>query len=122
VSESIHALPSSPRTYKAPWRGELVLACTKCQRKLKKHKGTKAFANLKKWFKKRGKSDDEDRADIRVIGVDCVKMCPKGGVTVMRQHQLCEQGAEVSIIRSEADLEGLYALVHTKTNSLKRVS
>jgi hypothetical protein len=102
--------PVAPRNYNAPWRGELVLACTKCQKKLRKHKGSKSLASLKKWFKKRGKSD-RDAPEVKIIGIGCVKMCPKGGVTIARQHQLCEAGGEVSILRSEAELDGLYALI-----------
>ena len=108
------------RAYKAPWRGELILACTKCQRKLKKRKGTKAFANIKKWFKRRGKSD-EGGPDVRVVGIDCIKLCPKASVTIARQQQLGNVGGEVSIIRSEADLEGLYSLI-AATQSPRKLS
>jgi hypothetical protein len=100
----------SLRSYKAPWRGELILACSKCQKKLRKQKGLKIFANLKKWFKTRSKSD-VDAPEVKVVGIGCVKMCPKGGITIARQQQLCEAGGEVSIIRSEADLDGLYTLI-----------
>ena len=94
------------RNYPAPWKGELVLVCTKCTKKLKKHDSR--FANVRKWFKKRAKLA-EDAPTIRVIGVNCVKMCPKGGVTVATQQQLGHEPAQVSIIRSEADLEALYS-------------
>lgn len=100
---------SALRTIKAPWKGELILACNKCQRKLKKRKAGR-FASLKKWFKKRSRSDD-DSPMIRVVGIDCIKLCPKGGVTVSTQHQLATAGSEVSIVRSEADLEQLYTQI-----------
>ena len=77
---------------------------------MKKQKGAKAFANLKKWFKRRGKSD-EHAPEVRIVGINCIKLCPKGGITIARQHQLGDLGGEVSILRSEADLEGLYAIV-----------
>jgi hypothetical protein len=108
------------RSYKAPWRGELLLACTKCQRKLKKHKGTKTFANVKKWFKRRGKKDD-GAPEVRVVGIDCIKLCPKAGVTIARQHQLGDLGGEVSILRSEADLEDVYTLI-SASQSARKVS
>lgn len=98
--------PDALRRYKAPWRGELILACSKCQKKLKKHKAGK-FASLKKWFKKRSRADDGGPA-IKVVGIDCIKLCPKGGITVTSQHQLGTAGKELSIVRSEADLEQLY--------------
>jgi predicted metal-binding protein len=94
------------RNYPAPWKGELLLVCTKCTKKLKKHDSP--FANIRKWFKKRGKQAD-DGLTVRVIGVNCVKMCPKGGITVATQQQLGQSPAQVSIVRSEADLEALYA-------------
>ena len=94
------------RNYAAPWKGELLLVCTKCTKKLKKRDSP--FANVRKWFKKRAKHAD-DGVTVRVIGVNCVKMCPKGGITVATQQQLGHSPAQVSIIRSEADLEALYA-------------
>ena len=97
------------RGYKAPWRGELILACNKCQKKLKK-RGAGKFASLKKWFKKRSRADDEGPA-VKVVGIDCLKLCPKGGITISTQHQIGEAGREVSIVRSEADLEQLYSQV-----------
>jgi hypothetical protein len=80
--------------------------CTKCTKKLKKHDSP--FANVRKWFKKRTKHAEGGPA-IRVIGVNCVKMCPKGAITVATQQQLGSNPAQVSIVRSEADLEALYA-------------
>ncbi len=99
--------PSALRGYKAPWRGELILACSKCQKKLKKRKHSAGFASLKKWFKRRSKADN-DAPEVRIVGIDCIKLCPKAGVTISTQHQLGATGREVSIIRSEADLEQLY--------------
>lgn len=93
------------RSYPAPWKGELLLVCTKCTKKLKKQKS--GFANVKKWFKKRAKRA-ENGPELRVIGVNCVKMCPKNGITIATQQQLGREPAEVSIIRSEEDLEALY--------------
>jgi hypothetical protein len=107
-NDSPALLNDALRTYAAPWDGELVLACTKCRRKLKKKGGgAKALSNLKKWFKARS-TLDEFAPNVRIVGIDCVKVCPKGGVTVTRQHQLCDEGREVSILRSKADLEALY--------------
>ena len=94
------------RAYSAPWKGELLLVCTKCTKKLKKHDSP--FGNIRKWFKWRSKHA-ENGPNVRVIGVNCVKMCPKGGVTVATQQQLGQRPPQVSIIWSEADLEALYA-------------
>jgi len=93
------------RSYPAPWKGELLLVCTKCTRKLKKDH--RRFTNVRKWFKKRAK-DAQDPPVFRIIGVNCVKMCPKDAITVATRHQLAHTPAQVSIIRSEADLKLLY--------------
>ncbi len=92
------------RLYRAPWKGEVVFACKKCQRKLKKHGGVRALARLKSWFKRRSR----DTAPVRVIDIPCVKLCPKGGVTVFTRRQLAHEPAAVAIARSEQDLEALY--------------
>ncbi len=49
MTESQNAL----RLYPAPWKGEAVFACRKCQRRMKKNGGPAALRKLKKWFKKR---------------------------------------------------------------------
>ncbi len=94
------------RSYPAPWKGELVLVCTKCMKKQKKQESP--FANIRKWLKERVKAA-ENGPKLRVISVKCVKMCPKDGITIATQQQLGRRPADVSIIRSEADLELLYA-------------
>ncbi len=95
---------ASLRSYPAPWKGELVLVCSKCTKKLKHKQGA---LNVRKWLRTR-RNKDENAPQLRVIGVNCVKMCPKGGITVATQHQLGQTPPEVSIIRSSADLEALY--------------
>ncbi len=92
------------RLYRAPWKGEVLFACRKCQRKMKKRGGTRALARLKSWFNKRGK----ERSSVRVIDVPCVKLCPKGGVTVFTRRNLAHDPPGVLIARSEDDLETLY--------------
>lgn len=92
------------RLYRTPWKGEVLFACRKCQRKMKKHGGPPALARLKSWFKKRGKHG----TPVRVIDVPCVDLCPKGGVTVFTPQQLAQQPPGVAIAWSERDLETLY--------------
>jgi hypothetical protein len=85
------------RSYPIPRRGQLVLACGKCQKKLKR--------KLNKALKKRARQD-EDRVRLRVVDVPCMKMCPKGGITVCTQGQVGRN--ECSIVRTRADVDGLY--------------
>ena len=47
------------RSYRAPWKGQLVLVCRKCQKKLK-HGGKKnAIAKLGKALKKRARNAED---------------------------------------------------------------
>ncbi len=92
------------RTYPAPWKGQLILVCRKCQSKLKHGSKKNGLAKLNKALKKRARQD-EDGPRLHVVDVSCLKMCPKGGVTVCTQRQL--QGNECSIMRTKADLNAL---------------
>jgi predicted metal-binding protein len=92
------------KSYRAPWKGQLVLVCRKCQRKLK-HSGRKnGIAKLAKGLKKWARRD-ENGPRLHVIQVPCLKMCPKGGVTVCTQGQLAR--GECSIVRTIEDMEAL---------------
>jgi predicted metal-binding protein len=96
----------SLRSYPAPWKGQVLLACGKCRRKLKNGSADKEVRKLKKALKRRSKMD-EDGVRLRVIEVPCLKMCPKGGVTVCTQAQLGR--GECSIVWTAADVDALYA-------------
>jgi predicted metal-binding protein len=92
------------RTYPAPWKGQLVMVCRKCQNKLK-HEGKKnGLAKLKKTLKKRARRD-EDGLRLYIVDVSCLNLCPKGGVTVCTQQQL--ENEECSIVRTSADVNAL---------------
>ncbi len=92
------------RSFRAPWKGQLLLACRKCQKKLK-HSGRKnELSKLKKALKKRAKHD-EDAPRLYVIEVSCLNLCPKGGITVCTQRQLGR--GECSVVRSATDLDAL---------------
>jgi hypothetical protein len=95
------------RVYATPWKGESVFACLKCQRKVKKGKGPKALRKIKKWFRKRS-SRSAERPSVTVIGMSCVDLCPKNGVTIFSARQLIGQRPAVRIARSESDLEQIY--------------
>ncbi len=97
--------PAASRVYSAPWEGEALFACKKCQRKMRRG-GIPALAKVKKWFKKRAKKGKG--MPVHVIEVPCVKLCPQGGVTVFSRCQLMQDPPGVCIARTEADLETLY--------------
>ena len=98
---------NAPRLYPAPWKGEAVFACRKCQRRMKKNGGPAALRKLKKWFKKRARGAPQ-APPVHLIDVSCLKLCPKGGVTIFSARQLGKDPSAVCIARSEQDLEALY--------------
>jgi hypothetical protein len=93
------------RMYRAPWKGEVLFVCKKCQRKMSRD-AMPALAKVKKWFKKRAKKSKD--APMHVIQIPCVDLCPKDGVTIFSRRQLMQEPSGVCIARTEADLEKLY--------------
>jgi predicted metal-binding protein len=93
------------RTIPAPWKSHLILACGKCRKKLK-HSGEDLPArNLKRELKRLARHDDAG-IKIRVISVSCLKLCPKGAVTVATQDQLARN--ECSLVKTRNDIRSLY--------------
>lgn len=104
--------PVGLKSYRAPWKGQIVLVCRKCERKMK-HAGKRSgLARLGKSLRKRTKHNQEGQR-LRVIEVGCMKMCPKGGVTVCTQQQLSRH--ECCIVRTKADVEALIASTAVST-------
>jgi hypothetical protein len=94
---------ASIKCYPPTWEGDLLLACRKCQKKLKCEPGMRALAKLKKTIKRRNKQ--HPGATLHLISVSCMDLCPKGGVTICLP---ANQSATLSILRNEAEIEGLY--------------
>jgi len=92
------------RSYPLPLRGDLLLACGKCQRKLKHGEDPEGLSSLKKLLKKQGK---QDGVRLHVLKVPCLKMCPKGGVTVCTPAQVARH--ECSIVRDADEVADLYS-------------
>lgn len=91
---------SAVKTYRPTWEGELVLACRKCQKKLKHKPGKRSLAKLKKTLQ-RAHAGATGR-QLHVINVPCMDLCPKGGVTICAASHTPHQ---LSIIYSEQDLK-----------------
>jgi hypothetical protein len=74
-----HSLKSYPPT----WDGELLLACRKCQQKLKTESGMRALAKPKKTIKR----DKEEHAETKphLVSVRCMDLCPNRAVTICRR-------------------------------------
>lgn len=117
MSKKIKDSPAEPRqgamrSYPAPWKGELLLVCRKCQKKLKQDGKKSGISKLSKALKKRARRD-ENAPRLHVIEVACLKMCPEGGITVCTQRQLGR--GECSIVRSRDDVDALYQLYQDST-------
>jgi hypothetical protein len=89
------------RSYPGPWKGELVLVCQKCQKKMRHKDGNKKLAKIGKTLRKRAMRDHN--LEVSAKNVSCLKMCPKGGVTACTGSQLARH--ECAILRSVADID-----------------
>ena len=86
------------KSYSGPWKGEILLACGKCQRKLHKGEDAAGLGRLKKTLKRA-------RPRWFVIKTPCLDVCPKDGVTVCTAAQVPR--GEFSILRTAEDLVAL---------------
>lgn len=96
-------MSNSIKSYPPTWKGDLLLACRKCQKKLRGEPGMRALAKLKKTIKDHNK--DHPEAALHLFSVPCMDMCPKGAVTV------CLPGimpTTLSLLRNESEIEELY--------------
>ena len=97
------------KSFVAPWtrKGkQLLLACGKCQRKLKDDGDEAGLAKLRKAVKRRAKASQLG-VEFNVLTIKCLKVCPKKGVAVCTQAQLGEgRGA---IVRTVGELDLLLA-------------
>jgi hypothetical protein len=91
------------KSYPSSWSGDLLLACRKCQRKLKGEPGMRALAKLKKTINRRNK--EHAATALHLIGVPCMDLCPKGAVTICLP---ANRPAMLSILRNEGDIDELY--------------
>jgi hypothetical protein len=93
-------MQSDLKTYPAPWQGQILLACRKCQKKLKHNKDLEALARLKKTVKRHNRKHPE--APLHLVPIACTNLCPKDGVTACNPAQ---DPARLFILRSEDDVK-----------------
>ena len=97
------------KSFVGPWtrKGkQLLLACGKCQRKLKHDGDETGLAKLRKVVKQRGKAG-RLAIEFQVIQTKCLKVCPRAGVAVCTQAQLGV--GRGSVVRSVGDVDLLLA-------------
>ena len=88
------------KTYPPTWQGELLLACRKCQKKLKHE--DRGLSRLKKTVSRRNKAAPGQ--ELRVVNVPCMDLCPKGGVTVCLPER---SPVRLAVLREVGDLDKL---------------
>jgi predicted metal-binding protein len=74
-------MPPAIRPVPRPWR-ELVLVCRKCTKKLDGGFGKGGRDSLRRVL--RAELRAGGRRDVRVVAVNCLGVCPKRAVSVMR--------------------------------------
>jgi predicted metal-binding protein len=90
------------KSYPARWSGPTLLACRKCQKKLKKAGVLKPLAKLGKTMRKRArKGAAGGEAALHVVDVGCMDLCPKGGVAVCKPGVM---GDRLYVVRSVEDV------------------
>ena len=92
-------MESNPKTYPAPWDGQVILACRKCQKKLKGDRVLRSLAKLRKAAKKY--NQEHPQQTLHVINVPCMDLCPKAGVTVCNPAR---NPHRLSILRDAEDI------------------
>jgi predicted metal-binding protein len=96
-------MPHQLKSYPPTWKGDLLLACRKCQNKLKGEASMRELVKLKKTIKRQNKENPDNR--LHLIGVPCMDLCPKGAVTICLP---AKKPTTLSLLRSEGDVEKLY--------------
>ncbi len=97
----------SLRTVSSRFRGPALLVCRKCERKLRNSRDHQHVAKLRKTLKKIANSDAAGRR-VHTIAVSCLKLCPKGAVTVCTQANLQQTPPTLTLIRTRQDVAELY--------------
>jgi hypothetical protein len=91
------------KSYPPTWAGGLLLACRKCQKKLKGEPGMRTLAKLKKTIKRHNK--EHPGATLHLISVPCMDLCPKNAITICLP---ATKPAKLSILRNENEIDWLY--------------
>ena len=98
---------ASLRTVSSRFRGPALLVCSKCERKLRKSGQHRHVARLRKSLRKLAKADAAARR-VHTVAVSCLKLCPRGAVTVCTQANLRQTPPTLTLIRTRQDVTELY--------------
>lgn len=95
-------MPKQLKSYPPTWKGDLLLACKECQKKLKGDNDLRALAKLKKTIRHWNKEHPD--ALLHVINVPCMDLCPSKGVAI------CDPSSaphRLLVLQSEHDVQYL---------------
>lgn len=97
------------RSVRARWQGA-ILVCAKCERKL----GNEGFGadrdqRLSKLLRKRSGGGKGRKAELGLVTVPCLKVCPKNAVTIVdgarpREWLIVEAGTPVEAVEQRLGL------------------
>jgi predicted metal-binding protein len=90
------------KDYAAPWQGEVIFACKRCQKRLRHHKHPSPISHLRRWLKDR---KSESHSAIHLIEIPCQNICPKKGIVAFGRAQLASRRPRFAIVSTEKQLE-----------------
>jgi hypothetical protein len=90
--------PADLSAAKPTWREDLVLVCRKCQKKSDGVDGK----SLSKWLKRALKSEGQGKR-FRIVQVDCLGLCPKHAVTLLRASDVGRSRKPLQVFREGED-------------------
>jgi hypothetical protein len=96
------------KSHPPPWDTNLILACRRCQKRLRKTEHPPRFAKLKKWLKSRARREGLKKSPLHLIEIPCQKICPKAGLVLLTQSQLATHPTTFFIIQTKEQMETLY--------------
>jgi hypothetical protein len=96
-------MSNSLSSYPTPWEGSLILACRKCQKKLKGNRILKSLAKLQDSIERLNKL--HSRSPFHIVSVACMDLCPKGGVAICNTAWRTDR---LLILYGEEDIEDIY--------------
>lgn len=107
---------AGPRTCKLPLKSPVLLACSKCQRRLKDDGDPESLTPLKKLLKRIAKQDGTRPPTI--LKVPCLKLCPGNGLVVVTPEQLAAN--HCTILRTRGDVQAVYDELTGQKNGAAR--
>lgn len=98
------------KTVRSDWSHTLMI-CAKCSKKVGGGFGAKGRQSLAKVLRKELGLKSGRKAAIGIVEVKCLKVCPRGAVTVVdsrdNQHwKIVRAGADTHVVMDELDLNG----------------